>query len=105
MRGSGQATACQTWIELELLASSKIAPGQYAGEQPLHGSFVATENFYYVRKHLSLPLVGDIEATRDAARDVCRRNQTLSADEAAVESGTADVGKPNECFALSYMAA
>jgi len=102
IRGSGHADGCQAWIESALLGS-ELSPGWYAGERPLHGSFAATENFYHVRHRLSLPLLGDLEATRRAAHDVCcDRNQTGETD--AMEFGVPG-GKPHECFALSYMAA
>jgi hypothetical protein len=105
--GTGDATACQTKIKEHLFdASQKGAPGQYFGELALRGAMAATENFFYVRSDLKLPLDGNIKEMRKAAVSGCSTAmQPTDADKADMEAGKANPSQPNACFGLSFQAA
>jgi len=78
-------------------SSEILSPGQYSFELLLRGQFVATENFFYVRSDLKLPLDGDIVAMKEAAKTTCEMRLD--------ELGTSDSSKQKHCFGLSFQAA
>jgi len=105
VRGVGDADACGAKIQERLIISSKDAPGRYADELPLRGSFAATENFFYARSGAALG-DGDGSLLLNDAKLVCSQEMNLSEEEISkMESGDADAGRPSTCFALSYQAA
>lgn len=90
VRGSGDADLCKRYIEASLFKTNKEAPGHYPGERPLRGKLLATENFFYLRQNLKLPMLADSQAVADAARTVCSTQAQPHA---------------NYCFGLSYQSA
>jgi len=94
VRGSGNGSECKSHIEASLFNTSKEAPGRYPGERPLRGKLLATENFFYLRQNLKLPLLADSEAVADAARTVCGKQVQPT-----------DANVLNYCFGLSYQSA
>jgi len=92
--GAGDSQECIANIWEHIFSSSHDAPGRYPSEPRLKGSFVATENFYYIRNDLNLPLLGQPKKMEEAAQSVCQRNFTGDFDEL-----------PKHCFALAYQAA
>jgi len=107
VQGSGDAVSCQDLIQSHLFKDSEIAaPGHYASELPIRGELVATENFFYARNSLSLPLQATPSAMQEAAKYACGQSKTPAPVELEnMKKGVADPGKPNECFGLSYQAA
>jgi len=101
VRGSGNGSECKSHIEASLFNTSKEAPGRYPGERPLRGKLLATENFFYLRQNLQLPLLADAEALDDAVRTGCSKQ----VQPPEMESGSADASDPNYCFGLSYQSA
>merc|ERR1712107_641408 len=70
---------------------------------PVQGDFATTENFFYTRNDLSLPLPSDFDTMEGQARAICGKAlQPSQQDISAMESGTANAGNPLHCFALSY---
>jgi len=103
IRGAGDTDKCQKNIENHLVGASTEAPGRYSSEASLKGRFVATENFVHALKELSLPPPQDFASVAAAAKIACsRRWEPTNAEVAAMEGGSADIGKPNNCFGLSY---
>jgi len=102
--GTGNAKACQEKIDALLLDSTHdSAPGRYVHEPPLRGRFVATENFFYVRNDLNLPLIGETTAMEAAATEHCKTvHVATAAEQEAMTSGSADISQPKHCFSLSY---
>lgn len=106
IKGTGNAEACQHLIRTHLFGNrSETGPGRYKGELQLRGHLVATENFFYVRDNLKLPLDGAVHVMKEAAEKGCQRIAPSADEEAAMQGGTADVSKPNGCFGLSYQVA
>jgi len=107
VKGSGNAELCQELIKSQLMPSSEtISPGRYSFEMPLRGNFVATENFFYVRNDLNLPMDGNMAAMKDAAKNTCAKPLSLSPEQEAVMlAGTADPSKQKSCFGLSFQVA
>jgi len=98
VRGTGRGAECRALIERSLLSElAKDAPGRYLGEPSLEGRFIATENFYYTRNDLGLPLLGDTGAMEAVTDQVCS-----SASPPPPPIGAED---PKHCFALAYQAA
>lgn len=96
--GSGNAEQCQALIEKILMLPSSNAPGRYRGERSLHGPFIATENFYYTRADLNLPLGSQQispAAMSSLAETECSRQ---------FEGISGDPNHASFCFALSYQA-
>uniref|UniRef100_A0A7S4SZT8 Apyrase n=1 Tax=Alexandrium monilatum TaxID=311494 RepID=A0A7S4SZT8_9DINO len=91
--GGGNASGCAAAIDTALFKPSEDAPGRYFGEQPLKGKFLATQNFFYVRRVLGLPMDGGDAEMEEASRTGCRKRMELP---------TKDPGNPNTCFGLSY---
>jgi len=107
--GAGNATDCMAQIEARLLAATaRSAPGRYAEEVPLAGTFVATENFFYSQADKKLGLQDrDVQqgAFEAGAETVCAAVLTPTEEErAAMEKGTASAVEPKHCFALAYQA-
>lgn len=107
IKGTGDAQACQDMIKMHLFNhSAGTAPGRYPLELPVRGNMVATENFFYVRHGLRLPLDGDISAMKEAADKWCGTRITFSeAETARMRDGRTHPFKEKNCFALSYQAA
>jgi len=107
LQGAGNAELCQELIKSRLLAPEQdTAPGRYSDELALRGRFVATENFFYLREDLKLPLDADVTAMKDAAKVGCETALNPSVElEAAMRAGTADPMKQKACFGLSYQVA
>jgi hypothetical protein len=105
--GRGNADACQELIKRLLLSPSQdSAPGVYSREMSLRGRFVGTENFFYVRNDLKIPLDGRLPAMKEAAKAACEASISPSEEEeAAMRDGSADPYKHKGCFGLSYQAA
>jgi hypothetical protein len=95
IRGAGDLEKCRINIREKLLLPSTDAPGKYRSEVPLGGRFVATENFIHVVRELKSPLPTNFEETLLAGVEAC--SMTVAA-----EAASADAGKPNNCFGLSY---
>jgi len=91
--GGGNASGCAAAIQAALFQAPADAPGRYAGEQPLTGKFLATQNFFFGRRDLGLPMFS-------GARDMEEASQTACAKK--VELPSKDPGQPNTCFGLSY---
>eukprot|EP00405_Crypthecodinium_cohnii_P037255 CAMPEP_0206534990 /NCGR_PEP_ID=MMETSP0325_2-20121206/5871_1 /ASSEMBLY_ACC=CAM_ASM_000347 /TAXON_ID=2866 /ORGANISM="Crypthecodinium cohnii, Strain Seligo" /LENGTH=642 /DNA_ID=CAMNT_0054031893 /DNA_START=62 /DNA_END=1987 /DNA_ORIENTATION=- len=94
--GMGKAKDCISgiWKSLFLGDSSEDAPGEYKGEPTLKGRFVATENFFYTRNDLKLPMLGKQHEMEDVANAVCMEHYSGDAESV-----------PKHCFALAYQAA
>jgi hypothetical protein len=105
--GTGDAQACTQLIRERLLASSEnAAPGRYTAELPLRGTFAATENFFYVRNGLHLPLDGNLESMKKAAATGCSTPMSPSEEkENDMKAGKANPSEPNACFGLCFQVA
>mmetsp|Transcript_4979 Transcript_4979/g.12104 ORF Transcript_4979/g.12104 Transcript_4979/m.12104 type:complete len:491 (-) Transcript_4979:225-1697(-) len=107
VQGSGDGASCRTNIETRLLSASEDAPGQYSKELPLKpGNFIATENFFYVQKDVSMGFEDRIVRESDweaAAESTCKAPLKPTEQQVAdMHSGNADAGNPKTCFGLSY---
>jgi len=103
VRGTGDDNKCKSNIKTSLFEKSSEAPGHYSGEKPLRGRILATQNFFYLRDRLRLPLDASVPAVDNAAQTACTRPIKLPAKELMdMESGSADANVPNFCFGLSY---
>jgi len=103
VNGTGDVKGCLGKIQSLLLQSSDQAPGRYPHELPVRGPFAATENFFYVRKELSLTLKDELRPSDTEASDACSKAMVaVPAEISSMEEGSADAGRPTQCFALSY---
>lgn len=91
--GAGNASSCSAAIEASLFQRASDAPGHYSGEQPLHGKFLATQNFFFVRRDLGLPMLSGKTDMESASQQACAKKVELPAK---------DPGQPNWCFGLAY---
>jgi len=109
VRGSGSGKSCRANVDSRLLQASEDAPGQYGKELALRpGPFIATENFFFGQKDLSLGFEDRVVSQaewEEAAENACKTAWQPSEKEAAdMHAGNADAGSPRTCFALSYQA-
>lgn len=103
VRGTGDDVKCKNNIQATLFERSKEAPGHYSGERPLRGRILATQNFFYLRERLKLPIDANKSAVENAARTACTRPIKPPAKQLSeMESGSADANDPNYCFGFSY---
>jgi hypothetical protein len=102
--GTGSSSNCKDAVDATLLTDSDMAPGKYRGEPPLLGRFIATENFFYERDRLNLPLRGDIESMQAAAQAACEQRQRPDI-EAPQGGGAPSLAEPTGCFGLTYQVA
>eukprot|EP00933_Yihiella_yeosuensis_P035988 TRINITY_DN29685_c0_g1_i1.p1 TRINITY_DN29685_c0_g1~~TRINITY_DN29685_c0_g1_i1.p1 ORF type:complete len:498 (-),score=89.57 TRINITY_DN29685_c0_g1_i1:83-1360(-) len=102
VNGTGSSTSCGEKIKA-LLMTAENAPGRYKQEVPIQGPVLATENFFYIRKDLGLPKLEDVEPTPAESSATCSKPLVASAEKVdEMKGGSADPGKPDTCFALSY---
>lgn len=103
VKGSANAELCKSKIREHVLAAP-TAPGRYSAELLVRGPFVATENFFYVRKDVATA-IGVLDSTGSDEKGACAKSMTPTNEEVTkMQLGSADAGKPNYCFGLSYQA-
>eukprot|EP00927_Polykrikos_kofoidii_P067674 TRINITY_DN63122_c0_g1_i1.p1 TRINITY_DN63122_c0_g1~~TRINITY_DN63122_c0_g1_i1.p1 ORF type:complete len:505 (-),score=58.27 TRINITY_DN63122_c0_g1_i1:150-1664(-) len=104
VHGTGDAEACILLIKRLLLSAEKHAdaPGAYAAERALHGHFIATEKFFWVRKNVPLFFKADQAEMLSAAVGSCKQTRNVEIHDAQASE---DPLEPRSCFALSYQLA
>jgi len=104
VHGDGNGQSCMATIASKLWSTSATAPGRYAMEVPLVGSFVATENFFYTQADEKLGWEDRVMSISDFAAGVEKTcGHDLPEEEARkMASGGGDPASPKYCFALAY---
>ena len=94
VKGLGNGGQCYDQAIAFLQNSGADAPGKYS-IPPLHGHFIAIENFWYVRNDLNLPMKWGKDERNKAIHKACETTTVA-------ESNLNKPKDPKGCFALSY---
>lgn len=94
VQGVAGEAACEELVRQHLF-QEEDAPGQYKAELPLHGRFVATETFFYVRNDFAIPMNASASAMQRDAETWCR---------SPLEVRSSEVTSERLCFSLVYQA-